>query len=393
MDYSYSGGGAFAAIDVSEVPLASVPYKISVVLDLPRDSYNQELGNFMVRMTVVNSTLDDFLNENSFPEFYEGTKVISPPTPVPPSGPVIGGLGWKRDGNNQGGLHRPSQKWPLTHNKKYIFDRLPGLVSSTKPAILPYKSKVLELIETVVFSPLYLIGYWEQKTVVPIQMMHWPISATAESKSVVVELDRTVNLNMACLLWSVEWTGLRYYMYYHWIFMFVIGTAFFWFIETVAMLLMAWYIFHAYKSHEEEENVDEEELSRVDYSHQDSRDGEQSGSENESLLNTDIEELSELSENPDVEEYAVENNEPGRMSSKELKLNTLLEHRAVRQESPQTEEAPYPQESNASSQKPQLNLLDSLGPDPGPLTPAATPGPWEEDEEEKVYPEQEMNFS
>jgi hypothetical protein len=281
LDFSFIGDGAYAAVDISNMRLSLVPYKIAVRLDLPRDHYNQELGNFMVRMTTLDSGLDAFLDQHL--TLTANSSLIARIT-----------------------------RWPLTYDHGYVLDRKPFM--KTRPAILPYRSDLLESVDTMLFSPLYLTNLMSQRSLVDIEMVDWTSTATQNANYVVVELDRTVHINGASLVWTVQWQGIRYLMHQYKIIMFVVGTWFFWFIETVAMLLVAYFLFQMYSASEQGLSV------------------------------------------PPT---------PIRVPSP-----------PPPQQKPTPVFTPVP-----SPQRPELSLLDSLGPDPGPPTPAPTPIAWPSEED------------
>jgi hypothetical protein len=207
LDFSFVKPGAFAIANISQIPFSSgVDYNVYLELDLPRTTRNQELGNFMLRTTVVDNL-------------------------VPFSA--------------RAHISTGSSRWPFTHDKKHVFDGLGPELTKTKMAIMPYKSQLLEFFDTILFLPLYLLNLKSQHSVlrIPFYELSKPVPAL---KYAVIELDRIVDINSAQLIWTVRWRGVRYLMYNYKIFMFVVGTWSFWIVETVVMAAVAYYVVHQF---------------------------------------------------------------------------------------------------------------------------------------------------
>lgn len=213
LDFSGPRNAAYGTIDVSNIPLVhngAVKYSVGIELGLPTDPHNKALGNFMVRMSrLSNQDIGSLTLSSSI----------------------------------------KADKWPLTN--AMTSDRLlqPTVnVMTTKPAILPHKSIVREIIETFLFELLYLTGLKSEHESLFIDMGTWE---DAKDLLLLVELDRDVHISTAAVRWTVRWTGLRYLMHKYRFTMFVLGTLFFWFVEIVFALLVAWYILNHYGSETE----------------------------------------------------------------------------------------------------------------------------------------------
>jgi hypothetical protein len=165
----------------------------------------------MVRTTMIDTSLDVFLANNSL----------------------------------QGSQSNQPTKWPLTHTG-YVFDHKPRTISKTRPLILTYKSRLLETLDTLVYLPLYLLDWKKQKEILSAHLLDWHPALRKNSTFAIVEIDRIVNVNSAHLVWEVKWWGFRYFMYRYRMISFIIGTLFFWTVENIFMLSVAYVVFNDY---------------------------------------------------------------------------------------------------------------------------------------------------
>ncbi|KAG5362118.1 Seipin [Yarrowia sp. C11] len=219
----------------------NMPYSVYVNLDLPETDRNLGTGNFMIRVSFA----DDL-------EVFRSTHRLT------------------RDNR---------KRWPLTHNEEYAVRPnvgsinkqhrekkehkreekavlsssssasspplpLPALFTATRPAILAFQSATMRVLDTLLFAPLYLTGWRKQEQRLHVYMAsNWHVPADVEDHEfayAIVELDRTVDLYGAQIEWRVEWTGLRYFMYHHRIFAFLLGTAVLWYLEIFYLAIAYW---------------------------------------------------------------------------------------------------------------------------------------------------------
>jgi hypothetical protein len=171
VDMQFGRDNASAIVDTATVAsqFANTDYYLSVVMDLPRDSYNSQLGNFMVSTEL------------------------------------------------------------LTECHSYKRSRF---------SILPFKNTQLEFLDTILFSPLYLLDFASQSSIIDLEMFDWPRRAST-TPMIVVALDRLVNINSLHLVWHVRWRGVRWFMYKYPISAFLLGCIFFISIELLSAALVA----------------------------------------------------------------------------------------------------------------------------------------------------------
>lgn len=199
--------GPFAAIDLTEAfqpsMRSSIKYKMSVDLNLPRNEHNKNLGNFMVRLAVT-------------PNIHEFIKTHGPSSLVPQSPFSKQSASSHSPWVKRAGL---LSRFPLTHfPDSYILD-LPKLytdgpkdphnndpepqgikgqeekdtrgffsrafqkkgldpkiemitVLATRPAIVSFKPLLLEYLEMLFWSPLYVTGFlqsgFSEKITIPM---------------------------------------------------------------------------------------------------------------------------------------------------------------------------------------------------------------------------------
>lgn len=158
----------FAGFNTTPVSqLLSIPnhkFRVLVTLDLPRDSHNKALGNFLVG--------------------------VNPD----PNGDQI--------------------RW--------------------RQSILPYKSELLEVIDTLTFLPLYLLGFSKQSTKVRLDFGVYD-PAIDTMKALMVYLNKPVNLESAQIDMQTEWEGMRYWMYKWRLVMWIVIPVLMWWIESLVM--------------------------------------------------------------------------------------------------------------------------------------------------------------
>lgn len=183
----------------------SVSYSASLELELPRDSYNTGLGNFMV--TLMTAT-----NPSASAKKDAAAAAAA----------------------NAAGVYR-------------------------RPAIMPYKSYTLELIDTFLFLPLYATTLWHQTSTITVPLArNLPASSllpltTSHSKisdalSTRVSLDRPVNVLKASLIIDTQWQGLRAWMYHYRLLLFIVGPILIWLVEAAVASFVAYFVVNTFGS-------------------------------------------------------------------------------------------------------------------------------------------------
>lgn len=128
------------------------------------------------------------------------------------------------------------------------------LIVIKRPAILPYKSQILEIVDTVAFLPFYVLSFWKQTTKITVPLAkNLPYSSFTSSippaqgsgelgPGINIGLDRVVNLASAVLHIHTQYRGLRAWMYHYRILLFLIGPFCIWVVECTAAMLVALFI-------------------------------------------------------------------------------------------------------------------------------------------------------
>eukprot|EP01113_Clastostelium_recurvatum_P008659 TRINITY_DN14111_c0_g1_i2.p1 TRINITY_DN14111_c0_g1~~TRINITY_DN14111_c0_g1_i2.p1 ORF type:complete len:381 (+),score=66.35 TRINITY_DN14111_c0_g1_i2:96-1238(+) len=106
------------------------PYHVTIDFELPESPANVHLGMFMVSLDITMVNASGTPNYIS-PHFYPGSPTLSPP-------------------------YHPTYTPPDTLP-------LPSLLRTSRPCLLRFKTNLLHTIHTLFFSPLSLIGYYEEK--------------------------------------------------------------------------------------------------------------------------------------------------------------------------------------------------------------------------------------
>ncbi|KAL3874952.1 hypothetical protein ACJMK2_037900 [Sinanodonta woodiana] len=110
-----------------------------------------------------------------------------------------------------------------------VYDRQGQEVKvSSRSAILQYRSQLLRILETFVFSPFLLTGYAKQKQIIPVELFSdYVDDAYRPAVTAIIEVRNTrVEIYSAELKVLAEFTGIRYLMYHWSITAAVVGIAF-----------------------------------------------------------------------------------------------------------------------------------------------------------------------
>lgn len=143
-----------------------------------------------------------------------------------------------------------------------------------RPAILPYKSQILEIVDTVAFLPLYVLSFWKQTSTITVPLAkNLPYSSFTSSippaqgsgelgPGINIGLDRVVNLASAVLHIHTQYRGLRAWMYHYRILLFIVGPCCIWVIECTAAMIVALFIVNLFGPAEKEPVPVQASLSR-----------------------------------------------------------------------------------------------------------------------------------
>lgn len=223
-DYSSSAEvvtpSAFTQLTSDTPLLANLPYMICIKLTIPRTPHNRALGNFMLNLRIYNT---------------DPLSAIAQSTDIP-----VDRLESQISRHDSALLRRP-------FGVVAEIIRSVTLLDVARPAILPYRSLLLETIDTFLRLPLLLFGFSQQADELSIPLVDEWTASTAPA-FVAAQIDRDVQVYKASVVWLVKWTGLRYFMRHHHFLSFVIGVSAFWLTEIVACFL-AWALFSVVFGH------------------------------------------------------------------------------------------------------------------------------------------------
>jgi hypothetical protein len=197
-------------------------YDVVVEMTVPRSRVNLDAGNWMVALELRGHSMG--------------------------AAGVKGMLGWDEEWNvqdhSQGGI-------PGTTSQKMGAEGLAEnptvLARSRRPAILTYRSYIIEHAYRLLRLPLYLVGWHTESEHIEISMMEsveFDKGARNVPSSVKVELRSRHPLEVytVSVRFSARLEGLRWLMYRYWLSSAVAGTGLFWSVE-MGVLLFTWAIF------------------------------------------------------------------------------------------------------------------------------------------------------
>ncbi|KAK9464586.1 putative adipose-regulatory protein-domain-containing protein [Lipomyces arxii] len=210
-DYSRNPSSTFAKSSGSL--FADQVYLVSIELSIPRTPHNRQMGNFMLELRVYDSDpLAVIAESTDFP--VDRLTSLSP--------------------HNLALLSSASDTVAgVLHNIT--------LMHSRRPAIITYRSDLLEGLETVFLFPLLVSGITTQSERLNVEMGSWVGSNHKMPQYVAVEIHRDLQVYGAELVWDVRWSGIRWLMRKFYVTTFIIGVLSFWTIELVGALL-SWFL-------------------------------------------------------------------------------------------------------------------------------------------------------
>jgi seipin len=230
--YTQSQVGSLSVGKAAKWPygLANIPglvdrqkYDVVVELDLPRSETNLRAGNWMVGLEFRGPTT-----------MGQGVKHL---------------LGWDEEWNvedhSQGGVPGATTEKIVTQDATNETPTV--LARSRRPAILTYRSRVLEMIYRFVRLPLYLVGWHTESEHVEVKMMESVMFEPGYRNipsSLRLELRAKLPLEVyrARVHISARLEGIRWLMYRYWITSATLGILAFWGME-MSVLLFTWGVF------------------------------------------------------------------------------------------------------------------------------------------------------
>ncbi|KNG46947.1 putative adipose-regulatory protein-like protein [Stemphylium lycopersici] len=207
--------------------LANIPglvdrqkYDVVVEMEVPRSATNLNAGNWMVGLEFRGPTT-----------MGQGVKHL---------------LGWDEEWNvedhSQGGVPGATAEKVVTEDNT---SKTPTVLArSRRPALLTYRSRILEIIYRLLRLPLYLVGWHTESEHVEISMMesvmfepgyrNLPSSLRLEVRSRL-----PLEVYRASVHISAKLEGIRWLMYRYWITSATVGILTFWGME-MSVLLFTW---------------------------------------------------------------------------------------------------------------------------------------------------------
>lgn len=170
-----------ALFTLPELGIGNENYKLDLELNLPRSKSNKQTGNFMAR----------FVFSDELPPNQDYSR-------------------WLRSGDKQ---------------------------ITKRTTILPYKSELVEMLDAVVWAPLYAFSLREETMQIHVQPVD--LSPSKNPRYVIVDLSKPVELAGASLTWRAQLAGLRYLIATYPVISFMVGSGFVFFIELVFTLVAA----------------------------------------------------------------------------------------------------------------------------------------------------------
>ncbi|KAK9471514.1 putative adipose-regulatory protein-domain-containing protein, partial [Dipodascopsis tothii] len=184
----------------------SQDYAVTVHLSIPANPHNQQLGNFMLNMKYYDDDPFQLLSASSR-------------TPA--------------DAANDVAVHNLRV---LLSNGDRVARALEPITSfnTLKPAILSYKSPLLESLRTIVFLPGFLTGFMNQEEHIDVVMYDdWSYRKGLPSRYAFISINQPLQIYSASVEWSVQWSGVRYLMHHYYITSFIVAVSSFWTIEMI----------------------------------------------------------------------------------------------------------------------------------------------------------------
>ena len=106
------------------------------------------------------------------------------------------------------------------------------LTSSSRLVMLRYRSWLLRILDTLVYSPLYLIGLSDQSQTRNIELFkNYRENAYRPTSLITIDIDNpNLQIYEATIIFHAQFSGLKYFMYYWPITMAAFGVLLIWFL-------------------------------------------------------------------------------------------------------------------------------------------------------------------
>lgn len=185
---------SLCVIDLVDLPFSHVDYSLNLALEMQRSDRNKQIGNFGITVTLADESSVDAALADAFSITVDTRMKV-----------------------------RSGSTTMLT-------------------GILPYRSPLLESLNTLTFAPLYVFGLIKQTSTMDLRLFDQIRSLKRNYKYAVVHIKGKIDLENASLIWKPQLRGIRYLMLQYPLLSFFFGTLFVWFWELSATLGTILYI-------------------------------------------------------------------------------------------------------------------------------------------------------
>lgn len=201
-------------------------YDFVVEMDVPRSDNNLQIGNWMIVLEMRGPT-------------------------TPGSGGMLGLLGWEEEWDVQDhsmGVGPASTATGRdTTAPKFSSRKAVVLARSRRPAILTYRSRIVEAAHRLLRLPFYLFGWHTESEHVEVSMMESVVFEQGDrniptSLRLEIRSKQPLEVYRVKVHISARLEGLRWLMYKYWITSAVVGIGLFWGVE-MGVLIFTWALF------------------------------------------------------------------------------------------------------------------------------------------------------
>ena len=196
-------------------------YDVVVIMEVPRSETNLKAGNWMVAL-----------------------EIRGPPIA---GGGVMSMLGWDEEETVEDDSKESDSRKTAADGSDTRAGRPSVLGRSRRPALLTYRSRLIEIAYRLLRLPLYLIGWHTESEHVEISMLESVIFKQGYRNipsSIRLELcsRQPLEVYQVKVQINARLEGLRWLMYRYWLTSAVVGTTLFWSVE-MGVLLFTWALF------------------------------------------------------------------------------------------------------------------------------------------------------
>lgn len=219
---------------IAHVPdlISRQKYDVVVAMRLPRSKANLRVGNWMIGVELRGPSTGSSTSTSKSSTAGESVRSI---------------LGWDEDGSTIDNVQDHSVGSTPGSSTTTKVGRLNGgpiLARSKRPALLTYRSSVVEHAYRLLRLPLYLVGWHTESEHISTNMMdgiEFSKGTNNVPSSIKLELrsKHPLEIYTVAVRFSAKLEGLRWVMYKYWLSSAIVGIGLFWGVE-VGVLLVTW---------------------------------------------------------------------------------------------------------------------------------------------------------